>query len=95
MYNFYDNIDVTSAIGSATKVISNTVDKYQHTIFTAIVTSTLFLITLAWNDVVQDAISIYYPRDTRQNIYGKIYYALIITIVVVLVQIYIFPYISS
>jgi len=74
-------------------VLKNTYTKYQNTVLIALTTATLLLVSLAWNDVVQETITMYYPRESRQNIKGKVYYALIITIFVVLVQIYIFPYI--
>ena len=58
---------------------------------TAIMTSTVILISLAWNDVIQNVIERYYPHKNIDTLNGKITYAIIITIFVVLLQIYVFP----
>jgi hypothetical protein len=75
--------------------IKHTYIKYQSTILVSLITATLLLVTLAWNEVVQESISLYYPKETRQTLIGKIYYAVIITIIVVILQIFIFPYFTE
>jgi hypothetical protein len=75
--------------------IENTYSQYRITLIASLIAGTIFLITLAWNDVVQEIISYYYPKKSRESIRDKIYYALYITIFVVLLQIYVFPYIST
>jgi len=72
-------------------VIKQTYSHYRIALFTSITTAFLLLISLAWNDVVQSIIKQYYPRDD-DSIKGKIQYAVIITIIVILLQLYIFPY---
>ena len=78
-----DNFDTTA-------IVVNTYDKYRSTVITSLVTAVLLLVTLAWNDVVQEIISLYYPKESRQSIKGKFFYAIMITIIVVLVQTHIF-----
>jgi len=72
--------------------IKTTYVQYQTAIITGLIAATLFLVTLAWNDLIQEIIAYYFPTTIRQNIMGKLYYALIITIIVMLLQIYIFPH---
>lgn len=67
--------------------------RYLHTtIANTITTSFLLLISLAWNDVVQSVINSYYPKRDADTIKGKVYYAVSITIIVLLIQSYILPY---
>ena len=75
--------------------IESTYSQYRITLIASLMAATIFLITLAWNDVVQEVIAYYYPKKSRESIRDKIYYALYITIFVVLLQIYVFPYIST
>jgi hypothetical protein len=70
---------------------TKTYTHYQKTIITAFITSMMLLITLAWNDVVQAIIQQYYPKGNTKTIMGKVYYAMIITIIIVLLQLYVFP----
>lgn len=77
-----------------TGTVKETYTKYQSTIITAITTACLLLISLAWNDVIQSAIEKYYPRKDIDTIKGKVSYAIIITTFVVLLEIYVFPYIE-
>ncbi len=82
-------------MNTLTVLVPNTIEKtyeqYRYTLITALIAGTLFLITLAWNDVIQEIIAYYYPIKSRNSIKKKIYYALCITIFVVLLQIYVFP----
>ena len=65
-------------------------------ILTAIIASTLLLVTLAWNDVIQSVIKKYYPKNNKNNkLYGKIMYALTVSFIVLLIQMHIFPHIRS
>jgi hypothetical protein len=75
--------------------IQQTYLKYQSTVVTAVMTSIIFLITLAWNDVIQTAINSYYPKKDNDTLRGKIYYAITITVFVILMQIYVFPYLEQ
>ena len=71
--------------------IEKTYLQYRYVLLTALIAGTIFLITLAWNDVIQEIISYYSPIKSGKSIVHKIYYALCITIFVVLLQIYVFP----
>jgi uncharacterized membrane protein YcjF (UPF0283 family) len=75
--------------------INETYNKYQSTIIASITTAVLLLVTLAWNDVIQTIINNYYQHKDDNTIRGKLTYAVVITIFVVLVQLYLFPYIES
>jgi TRAP-type C4-dicarboxylate transport system permease small subunit len=77
-----------------TETVKETYTKYQSTIITAIMTAFLLLVSLAWNDVIQTSIQQYYPHKDINTIKGKVSYAVVITIFVVLLQIYVFPYIE-
>jgi heme/copper-type cytochrome/quinol oxidase subunit 2 len=77
-----DNFDTT--------IVVNAYDKYRSTVITSLITAVLLLVTLAWNDVVQEIIAMYYPKETRQSIQGKFIYAIMITIIVLLVQTHVF-----
>ena len=68
---------------------------YKQFLLQALLTSILFMVTLAWNAVVQEIIDVYYPLKTDKPIRGKLYYALGITFVVIMMQIYLFPYITD
>ena len=72
-------------------VIKQTYTHYRIALFTSITTAFLLLISLAWNDVVQSIIKQYYPRDD-DSIKSKTQYAVIITIIVILLQLYVFPH---
>ena len=75
--------------------IVTTYSKYKETIVTSVTTAILLLITLAWNDVIQSALAYYYPDSKEKTIRGKIIYALLITIIVVIMQLYFFPTITE
>jgi hypothetical protein len=75
--------------------IKDTYTQYQTMIITSIVTATILLVTLAWNDVVQSIVNYYYPNSDSKTIIGKIYYAVVITVFVILLQIYVFPYLQK
>lgn len=78
-----------------TTVVVDAYDKYRTTVITSLITAVLLLVTLAWNDVVQEIISLYYPKETRQSIRGKFIYAIMITIIVVLIQTHIFKLLTE
>jgi len=63
---------------------------YGNTIITSLTTAIILLASLGWNDVVQSIINKYITTE-KNTIIGKIYYALSITIIVILMQIYVFP----
>lgn len=65
-------------------------DRYRIALFTAISTAIILLVALSWNDVIRSIMAKYYP-STDDSIIGKIQYAFVITFIVVLLQIYIFP----
>ena len=70
-------------------VFVTTYSKYKETIVTSVTTAILLLITLAWNDVIQTALNNYFPESK-----SKIVYALTITVIVVILQLYLFPIIN-
>ena len=75
--------------------IGSTYNKYKETIATSITTAILLLITLAWNDVIQSALAYYYPDSKAKTLRSKIIYAFIISIIVVVLQLYFFPIITD
>lgn len=84
--------DINIPIPDAVKVTYN---RYQTLVITSIITATIVLVSLAWSDVVQTTLNTYYPSDGTATISGKIYYATVITLCVILLQIYIFPYLQQ
>jgi len=70
---------------------TKTYTQSQKRIITALITSVMLLVTLAWNDVIQAMIQQYYPKENKKTIMGKVYYAIVITILIVLLQLYVFP----
>lgn len=76
-------------------VVLNTYDRYQTMVITSITTATIVLVSLAWSDVVQTTMNKYYPSTGTKSIMGKIYYAIVVTFFVILLQIYIFPYLQQ
>jgi hypothetical protein len=70
---------------------TRTYKKYNNVITNSIITGVVLLSGLAWNDVIQSTINKYYPPEKKQDIQAKLVYALIITLFVVLAEIYIFP----
>jgi len=75
--------------------IVNGIKKYKSTLIKSLVTATILLVTLAWNDYVQSVANLYIGKFiTLDGIYGKLYYALLITAIVITFQIYVFPFID-
>lgn len=93
----YDMIfnPVKSTYTTLAKPVKETYTKYKTTILTSIITAIAVLVSLAWNNVIQAVINYYYPLSTKATIKGKTYYALIITIFVILLQLYVFPFIMK
>lgn len=77
--------------GDLSKPIKETYDRYKTTVITSAMTAATVLISLAWNNVVQAIIAYYYPQTTRETIRGKIVYACIITVFVIILQLHVFP----
>lgn len=75
-------------------VIYTTTSKYKSAVVTSIIGGIVVLIAVAWNDVIQAVINKYYPKKNN-TITGKLYYATIITLFIVVLQIYLFPYIQD
>lgn len=75
-------------------VFVTTYSKYKETIVTSVTTAILLLITLAWNDVIQTALNNYFPESKSKTLKSKIVYALTITVIVVILQLYLFPIIN-
>ena len=82
-------------LSNVTGLVKDTYNEYNYYFVNSILTAVVLLVALAWNDVVQSAVEKYYPKRDKKTIKGKIHYAVIITIVVILLQIYVFPYIDS
>lgn len=76
-------------------LVKTTYGQYKKTIMTSIMSGTILLIALAWNDVVQSTIHIYYPKENRDTLTAKLYYASIVTLIIVALQIFLFPIISK
>ena len=82
----YPNIvTITSAVGTV-------YSKYHQTIIMSIIAAFVLMVTLAWNDVVQTTLARYVPKSDGDNLRGKIEYATTITILVIILQVYVFPY---
>ena len=75
--------------------VKETYDKYQTLVLTSVITATIVLVSMAWNDVIQSIMNKYYPSTGTKTIVSKIYYAIVITLFVILLQIYIFPYLQT
>lgn len=54
-----------------------------HTFF-IVVTSIILIVSLAWNEAIQSTINYYYPAATTSSYTAKIFYAVILTIVVII-----------
>lgn len=77
--------NITSKIEST---IINSYSQYKIATITAISTGIIVLVSLAWSDVIKSILEKYYPNKS-DSIIGKIQYALIITLIVILLQIYV------
>ncbi len=89
----YDPIN--KSINTLTDSLMYAHNKYNETVISSVKISILFLITLAWNDVVQEIINNYYPNSKKKTLHSKIIYAILITFFVIIVQIYFFPLIEG
>lgn len=69
---------------------------YRQFMIDAMLGAVVLLVSLAWNAVIQEVIAIYYPKEKYDNqLKGKVIYALIITFIVLLLQIYLFPLLTN
>lgn len=73
------------------KNVKNTYITYRSTILTSLTTGVVVITALAWSELLEEIIKYYYPND-KNNIRSKLYYALFITVILVLFQIYLFPH---
>jgi hypothetical protein len=76
------------------EIVTTTLYKYQTTIISSILTATILLISIAWTDVMKSIIEYYIPDSNSKSIEGKIYYACVITMIVIILQLYLFPLIT-
>jgi hypothetical protein len=67
------------------------VNKYQEATVSAIITGIVLLVSLAWNDLIKTFIKKYFPAKDDNTVRGKFIYAMIITFLVIILQIYLFP----
>jgi uncharacterized membrane protein len=67
---------------------------YQSAVVTSIITGIVLLVSLAWNDVVKALINKYFPSEDNNSLKSKFFYALLITFIVIVLQIYFFPLIK-
>lgn len=70
------------------------ITKYQHTTMTAIMTGIVLLVSLAWNDFIKYFINKYFPVKDDNTLRGKFVYAVVITFIVILLEIYLFSAIN-
>ena len=68
---------------------------YNTIIIEALITASILLISLAWNDVVHEIVNGYYPPEEKQNLRDKVRYAIIITLIIGTLQLYLFPYLKQ
>ena len=61
---------------------------------TLVASSLVLVVTLAWNDLITDAIKVYFPQDNK-GLYAKFVYTIVVTIVVLLILRYILTIISQ
>lgn len=80
-------------IENISDTIIESYNEYKNFMINSVMTSIALLVALAWNDVVQSLVNLYYPDNTKKTMRGKIYYAILITFIVFIVQIYIAPHI--
>ena len=85
---------VSPIVSTVSTTVTKSYKKYHSLILLSITAGVVVLVSLAWNDVIQSIIKKYYPR-TDDTITGKLRYALIITLAVIIAQIYVFPYIAD
>jgi TRAP-type C4-dicarboxylate transport system permease small subunit len=76
-------------INKAPEIVTTTLYKYQQTVVSSILTATILLISLSWTDVIKSTMEYYFPNS--KSIEGKIYYACVITMIVLILQLYLFP----
>ncbi len=68
---------------------------YRQIVIESIITAIILLVALAYNEVIQQIIKNYYPNKADEPLRGKLIYALFITLLIVVLQIYVFPYFSA
>lgn len=85
---------VINTIEPLAGVAVKTADLYKQYAIEAFLAAILLLISLAWNDVVQEIIKMYYPISGTA-LKGKIIYAISITVIVVTLQIFLFPHLTN
>lgn len=78
-------------ISSITNHFTNSYNRYINTVTLSIATGIVVLASLAWNNLIQAIIQKYYP-NADDSITGKLQYALIITFIVIMLQMFVFPY---
>lgn len=79
----------------AQKAFVNAYHQYNKALISSVTTAVILLASLAWNDVVQAIVDKYYPEKDKKTIKGKLYYAIVMTFFIILLQIYVFPYIGA
>lgn len=87
----FENFEKLPVINTAFK----TANVYKTVVIESMITAIVVLVALSYNEVIQEIIKIYFPTQKNNNpLKAKIIYALFVTLVVVLLQIYVFPYFS-
>ena len=82
--------------GQITDNVHKTYEEYTSTFVISIITVTVVLVAVAWNDVVSSAFDKYFPiKRGKKNIRAKFIYALLVTFTVITLQLYVFPNITS
>lgn len=57
--------------------------------FVIVAGSLSFVAGLAWNEAIQSSISDYYPAETKKNTSAKFMYALLVTVIIIIMAIFI------
>jgi hypothetical protein len=69
--------------------------KYADLIVTSIMTATILFTSVMWYDVIEVGIDQYAPSLKGTTLKGKLIFAIIVTFIVVLMHIYLFPAIQK
>jgi hypothetical protein len=72
------------------KTISNTYVNIKQRTAIAVTTALGLLIAFVWNDTIKSIINYYYPPEKIGSLGAKVIYAIILTAIVVIFQMYLF-----
>jgi hypothetical protein len=71
--------------------MENTYTKYIDLIISSLMTATILFTSVLWYDVIEITIDDYFPMLKGKSLKGKLLFAIIVSFIVVLMHIYLFP----